>query len=105
LRVVVLALQDKLAYGTNFQQALDALFGNAESTLATRGESGPVAEPRPSRPPAQAGGGPTDMKTLIAGAAQDLEEYQRLTATGRLGEAGQRLEALKQKLEELSRRQ
>ncbi len=105
LRVVVLALQDKLAYGTNFQQALDALFGNAESTLATRDQSGPGTEPRPSQAPAQAAAGPADMKTLIAAAAQDLEEYQRLTATGRLGEAGQRLEALKQKLDELSRRQ
>jgi hypothetical protein len=40
---------------------------------------------------------------LIAAAAQDLAEYQRLTAEGKLGEAGQRLEALKQKLEQLSR--
>jgi DNA mismatch repair protein MutL len=40
---------------------------------------------------------------LIAAAAQDLAEYQRLTAEGKLGEAGQRLEALKQKLETLAK--
>ena len=34
---------------------------------------------------------------------KDLADYQRLTAEGKLGEAGQRLEALKQKLEELQR--
>ena len=33
-----------------------------------------------------------------------LAEYQRLTAEGKLGEAGQKLEALKQKLEALNRR-
>jgi hypothetical protein len=44
------------------------------------------------------------METIIAEAARDLADYQRLTAEGRLGEAGQRLEALKQKLEELTRR-
>ena len=43
------------------------------------------------------------MNALIAGAARDLAEYQRLTAEGKLGEAGQRLEALKQKLDRLSR--
>jgi hypothetical protein len=38
---------------------------------------------------------------LIAGAAQDLEDYQRLTAEGKLAEAGQKLEDLKRKLEQL----
>ena len=42
---------------------------------------------------------------LIATAARNLEEYQRLTAEGKLGEAGQRLDALKQALEQLSGRQ
>ena len=43
-----------------------------------------------------------DMNALIADAARDLTDYQRLTAEGRLGEAGQKLEALKQKLEQLN---
>src|SRR4030095_261015 len=35
LRIVVLALQDRLAYGPTFEAALAALFGRASSTLAT----------------------------------------------------------------------
>jgi len=42
---------------------------------------------------------------LIAAAARDLADYQRLTAEGKLGEAGQKLEALKQKLDALTRAQ
>ena len=43
------------------------------------------------------------MNALIAGAAQDLSDYQRLTAEGKLGEAGRKLEELKAKLEVLNR--
>ena len=35
LRLVVLALQDRLAYGPTFEVAMAALFGNGQSTLAT----------------------------------------------------------------------
>ena len=45
------------------------------------------------------------MNALIAGAAKDLADYQRLTAEGKLGEAGQKLEQLKRKLDELNARQ
>jgi hypothetical protein len=44
------------------------------------------------------------MNGLISAAAKDLADYQRLTAEGKLGEAGQKLEALKQKLEALNSR-
>jgi hypothetical protein len=44
-------------------------------------------------------------QSLISQAARDLADYQRLTAEGRLGEAGQRLESLKQKLDQLAGRQ
>ena len=44
------------------------------------------------------------MFALIAGAAKDLADYQRLTAEGKLAEAGQKLEQLKRKLDELSAR-
>ena len=43
-----------------------------------------------------------DQGTLIREAARDLADYQRLTAEGKLGEAGQKLEALKQKLDRLN---
>jgi hypothetical protein len=39
------------------------------------------------------------------GAAKDLPDYQRLTAEGKLGEAGQKLEQLKRELDELNARQ
>ncbi len=44
----------------------------------------------------------TDLNALISEAARDLADYQRLTAEGKLGEAGQKLEQLKHKLDELS---
>jgi hypothetical protein len=64
------------------------------------------ALPAPSgRPAAPAGGGTlSEIDALIRDAARDLADYQRLTAEGKLGEAGQRLETLKQKLEQLQAR-
>jgi uncharacterized membrane protein (UPF0182 family) len=103
LRLVVLALQDRLAYGPTFDVALAALLGDAPSTLATQAAPA-LASPRPT--PATANSQETSADTsdaLVAGATQDLAEYQRLTAEGKLGEAGQRLEQLKQKLDRLNR--
>jgi uncharacterized membrane protein (UPF0182 family) len=111
LRLVVLALQDRLAFGPTFESALAALFGTAQSTLSLAssgqnaqappaGASAPsTTSPAPGQPEAPA----ADVNGLIAGAARDLADYQRLTAEGKLGEAGQKLEALKQKLEALNR--
>jgi hypothetical protein len=42
------------------------------------------------------------VNSLISDAAKDLQDYQRLTAEGKLGEAGQKLEALKHKLDALN---
>jgi uncharacterized membrane protein (UPF0182 family) len=106
LRIVVLAMQDRLAYGPTFEAALAALFGQAPSTLSTTAST-VSAPPAPSRPSASsaalaAPAAPGDVNALIAAAARDLEDYQRLTAEGKLGEAGAKLEALKQKLERLN---
>ncbi len=106
LRLVVLALQDRLAYGPTFEVAMAALFGNGQSTLAT---APGAPQPATPSPPAAGGATPsppstaTDTNELIRAAAKDLEEYQRLTSEGKLGEAGQRLEALKVKLDALNR--
>ena len=112
LRLVVLALQDRLAYGPTFEIAMAALFGNGQSTLATApnapappaaaNASGAAAAASPAS--AAAPVPPGDTGALISGAARDLADYQRLTAEGRLGEAGQKLDALKQKLQMLNRR-
>jgi hypothetical protein len=101
LRLVVLALQDRLAYGPTFESAMAGLFGGAASSLsaAPAAPTAPTA-PAPSVPSASAA--PLDQNALINGAARDLADYQRLTAEGKLGEAGQKLEALKRKLEQLN---
>jgi uncharacterized membrane protein (UPF0182 family) len=101
LRLVVLALQDRLVYGPTFDAAMRAMFGNEVSSLTT---TTPAIEPTANA--AAANPKPAaDLNALISGAAKDLADYQRLTAEGKLGEAGQKLEQLKQKLDELNRRQ
>jgi uncharacterized membrane protein (UPF0182 family) len=107
LRIVVLALQDRLAYGPTFEVALAALFGQTPSTLATAQQTpstaaAPSAAPAPSPPGVSPAPPAGDTNALIQGAARDLADYQRLTAEGKLGEAGQKLEALKAKLDRLN---
>ena len=100
LRLVVLAVQDRLAYGPTFESAMAALFAGAESSVSVQASAAPPGSLQASKPRA----GPEDVNALIAGAARDLSDYQQLTAEGKLGDAGQKLEALKRKLEALQRR-
>ncbi|MFP5230365.1 MAG: UPF0182 family protein [Acidobacteriota bacterium] len=102
LRLVVLALQDRLAYGPSFETALAALFGGQPSSLTA------TAAPAPSAPSAGSGqsattgpGTSSNRAALIAAAARDLSDYQSLTAQGKLAEAGQKLQDLKNKLNQL----
>ncbi len=118
LRLVVLALQDKLAYGPTFESAMAALFGGAPSSMsapatgtamasAQAGNAASVAaQTMPGAATSAASPRPTqDLNALIAEAAKDLADYQRLTAEGKLGEAGQKLEELKHVLDKLNARQ
>ena len=99
LRLVVLALQDRLAYGPTFEAALASLFGGAASSLN-------AAQPaQPAATSANASGAAEDLNALIAEAGRDLADYQRLTAEGKLGEAGQKLEALKRAIDSLNAHQ
>jgi uncharacterized membrane protein (UPF0182 family) len=94
LRLVVLALQDRLAYGPTFEAALNSLYGGDVSSPRT------AEAPHPSlasQPPQS-----TDFHSLIAEAGKDLTDYQRLTAEGKLGEAGQKLEELKRVIDQLN---
>jgi hypothetical protein len=97
LRLVVLALQDRLAYGPTFESAMASLFGgtppstSAESSQPVKGPAASAAQPSSN-----------DLNSLIAEAAKDLADYQRLTAEGKLGEAGQKLEQLKRALDALN---
>ena len=102
LRLVVLALQDKLAYGSTFEAAMRALFAGGASSLSPEPAAAETAQT--AQTSAGAAKPAADVNTLINGAAKDLADYQRLTAEGKLGEAGQKLEQLKQKLEVLNAR-
>ena len=62
----------------------------------------PSARTEPTTPSTAGRGAPADINALISGAAQDLSDYQRLTAEGKLAEAGRKLEDLKRKLEQLA---
>jgi uncharacterized membrane protein (UPF0182 family) len=98
LRLVVLALQDRLAYGPTFEAAMAALFeGTATAPAAAIAASAP-AQHAPALAPRPA----ADLNGLIAQAAKDLADYERLTSEGKLGEAGQKLEHLKRTIDELN---
>jgi hypothetical protein len=97
LRLVVLALQDRLAYGPTFEAALASLYGGETSSLRTA----EAPQPAPvSKTPQSA-----DLHSLIAEAGKDLTDYQRLTAEGKLGQAGQKLEELKRVIDQLNAHQ
>ena len=105
LRLVVLATQDRLAFGSNFDEALTNLFGETANAPAAAKPAGQTAKtpagaqpsPSPTPMPAQ------NAQQLINRAIQEFEEYQRLTAEGKLAEAGKKLEEHKRTLEELKK--
>ncbi|HET9218714.1 MAG TPA: UPF0182 family protein, partial [Terriglobia bacterium] len=102
LRLIVLATQDRLAYATTFEEALKLLVeGRPGSLLQPTGQppSQTQAPAATTGPPLAAG----SSEALIQRANQALADYQRLTAAGRLAEAGARLEELKEVLEQLGR--
>jgi uncharacterized protein len=117
LRLVVLALQDQLGYGPTFEAAMSNLLGGGEASAAQAGGTGtwemggagahaptagqPAAAPAAGLPPGTVVS--PAVQALIDQATRDLTDYQRLTAEGKLGEAGQRLESLKKTLERLKK--
>jgi len=101
LRLVVLALQDRLAYGPTFESAMAGLFGGAASSASTEGVPSGGQQAPVSGATAEVA---TERNALITQAAKDLSDYQRLTAEGKLGEAGQKLEHLKRTLDQLNTR-
>jgi hypothetical protein len=80
-----------------------SLFGGAVSSLTASSTAAAPAEAARSAPGSASPQPPTeDRSALIAEAAKDLADYQRLTAEGKLGEAGQKLEELKRALDKLN---
>jgi uncharacterized membrane protein (UPF0182 family) len=107
LRLVVLATQDRLAYGNNFDEALNSLFGESAAKAATETKTETPPEPN-AKPSPQTSGSPPpsaapNVQQLINRAIQEFDEYQRLTSQGKLGEAGKKLEEHKRTLEELKK--
>jgi uncharacterized membrane protein (UPF0182 family) len=103
LRLVVLAVQDRLAYGPTFESAMAALFGTAPSMLSAQAPSA-LSAARPASVTATPSAISGDVNVLIVEAARDFADYQQLTAAGKLAEAGEKLEKLKRTLEELQAR-
>jgi hypothetical protein len=98
LRLVVLALQDRLAYGPTFESALASLFGSQTPSLTGAESQQPAqAATSPGAPQPAA-----SVNALISQASRDFADYQRLTSEGKLAEAGQKLDDLKRVLDQLS---
>lgn len=103
LRLVVLATQDRLVFGANFDEALNNLFGPAAKAAAPAKaeEQKPKPGASPTVSPVPEKVAAPNIQQLINQAIQEFEEYQRLTSEGKLAEAGKKLEEHKRTLEEL----
>ncbi len=110
LRLVVLAIQERLGYGQSFDEAMSNLFGEAGKTSPPTAQPQQPAPAQPADKPAD--GKPTPaaspvpvetVQRLIIKAVQEFDDYQRLTAQGKHAEAGQKLEQHKRTLDELRR--
>lgn len=116
LRLVVLATQERLGYGQNFNEALANLFGDAaaaantaqsktEQSAASNAQSQQQTDATKPAATTAATTATQSQPELIRRAADDLADYRRLTAEGKFGEAGQKLESAMRALEELKRQQ
>jgi uncharacterized membrane protein (UPF0182 family) len=105
LRLVVLTTQEKLAYGQNFGEAMNGLFGEAAIVANQQQQQQPPStEQRPAETTSPPGATPApsqNLQQLVSRAIQEFDDYQRLTAQGKLAEAGQKLEQHKRTLEEI----
>lgn len=109
LRMVVLATQDKIFYEPTYEGALRKLLGDSvpeelvssiaevtgEMTAADEGSASSI--PGTTTTPKTPAVG-TERSKLIQRAARDLADYQQLTSQGKYGEAGKKLESLKETL-------
>ncbi|MFN2530528.1 MAG: UPF0182 family protein [Pyrinomonadaceae bacterium] len=103
LRLVVLATQDKVGYGQSFGEAMNSLFGEIQKPNSEQ-ENNKPEQPQPEIGNARPGPSPSpsqNLQELITRALQEFDDYQRLTAQGKLAEAGQKLEQHKRTLEEI----
>jgi uncharacterized membrane protein (UPF0182 family) len=102
LRLIMLATQDRMAYAPTFDEALKLLMagggGSLEQSLPVQTQE---QAPSPRQPPAAPSGAAASQE-LVTRANQALADYRRLTAEGRMAEAGARLDELRTLLERLN---
>lgn len=105
LRLVVLAIQERVAYGQSFEEALSNLLGEAGTAPLTPAGEQTTAKPSatPTQAPIVSATPAATIQQLVVRAVQEFEEYERLTAQGKHAEAGQKLEQHKRTLDELRR--
>jgi uncharacterized membrane protein (UPF0182 family) len=94
LRLVVLATQDRLAYASRFPEALSLLLEGGTGTIQTTAAPSPPASSSTLTTPVR-----SSAQSVLEKANQAMNDYQRLTADGKLGEAGLKLEELKKILQ------
>ena len=121
LRQVAVATQDQLKAAKTFEEALALLFpGLASRQGTTAGQAAPSGQTSPGAQQSALGGqmaskqpaaaqpaaqGPSnEIESLLRQAQQLLSEYERLTAEGKHREAGEKLDQLKQTLDQLNRK-
>jgi uncharacterized membrane protein (UPF0182 family) len=104
LRLIVLATQDRLAYATTFDEALKLLLAGGGGSLAQSSTSqAPAETPQQAQPKATPLPAGASTQALITRANQALSDYRRLTAEGKMAEAGAKLDELRNALEQLNR--
>jgi uncharacterized membrane protein (UPF0182 family) len=121
LRQVAVATQDQLKTGKTFDEALGLLFPGTPTRQAVAAEQSKTntqqaaAAGQPSTSPDQRASGQsaprataekpsTEVDQLLKQAQQLLSDYERLTAEGKHREAGEKLDQLKQTLDQLNRK-
>jgi uncharacterized protein len=111
LRQVAIATQDKLTTAKTFEEALQALVPELASqqpaaSAQTAQQTKPSTEKPSATPPVSTQQTPLsgDIEKLARQAQQLILDYERLTATGKHREAGEKLDQLKQTLGELARK-
>jgi len=101
LRMVVLATQERIAYGPNFAAALSSMFGE---TVGKKEEPKDAKDPKKEeKKETTAPTVSTNVQELINRAAQEFSDYQQLNSQGKFADAGKKLEDLKRTLEELKK--
>jgi uncharacterized membrane protein (UPF0182 family) len=101
LRQVAIATQEALKTGKTFEEALNALFPGAAPQQLEQARPAVPAAPSQAQVEQAPPPGASSLDALSRRAQQLISDYERLTAAGRHREAGEKLDQLKQTLNEM----